>query len=714
MTLFGGLKNSTPPFSLPGHRHLLTIGTLALLLAACGHSSDGASNADGGSGSAHTSSGGSSTVEIPPRDCDREGAPCSFSDVPLDIIERSLALSDETAQKLIDGMAIAQVAAALSAQADIADVTVDGPVLGFRLVGGRPMIVDVTGSQELLSDANDADTLTAAEVGVGVTDAAMTEKLRSVRTALSSKKVTGDGPQRHALVLSPFRYETHFGTAGEAVAGALNGIRGYSGNVTYLETTNELDPQVTVDVLTQLENYDVIHIDTHGGTLCKESTAPTDEVGETDKKKCADGITDFLVQRFHGSAEDLQSISHPGIVHYRGKVHQSIAVTADFFRSYYPQGIGERLFILGSCNTFRTDMANAIAGDKGIYISWDGFTEKTLVKNTSLALLDSLGLGLTVGEAMARIPAFTPGNPAAADSSLQYTPRGAGGDLRIRDLIAVRDNITGNPLSDSSGIDVMEVPEDGLNDHLNLEFTVDGITPERLASFYVNLVINDAVIGHLNLQESGIPVGDFSYQVSTPVPLPFDVHQGQALHMDFWIPLPDLGEDHFITAPHVNERGTPQVGSEWVLSSQAISSRTDDNTIKTASVVFEIEPSDDPAGSYHYFRVVSGNVRIQRDYEDANGCRFNVDHTIDIPAGATNNYLKFDASTQSLKLDGFGNVASETVQTTGSCGDSASVNVGGVYFIADEAPVSGDDLQGGHNDGAAFPTVIKWTLHKTR
>lgn len=715
-------------FALSARSRLIAIALASIVLAACSGGPDPGTPIDGGTGGSAPDPGGSppstggesadgSTGAAPALDCRRDDYPCSFGEVALSVVERSLALSDEVAEQLGDGADIEQVAASLAALGDVVDVTIDGPVLAFRLTGGRPMIVDVEGDQELLANASVVDVpdseRTAARLAERVNGA---QKRSSLRTAPTRKVVGGDDSQRRALVLSPFRYEPAWGDAGESVAIALDGVRGYSGNVTYLATTDELDPKITVEMLTQLHDYDVVHIDTHGGTLCKNKDLPADKglVKGKDKQKCTDGITDFLVQRFHGTAQDLQSLTHPGIVHYRGRQHQSIAVTADFFRHYYPEGLSNKLFVLGSCNTFRTDLADAIAGDTGIFVSWDGYTDGSLVKGAGLALTELLGQGLTVGEAFARLPAFSTPNPKALDAKLHATERRAGGDLRIRDLIYVRDNITGRLVSDTSGIEVKEVPGDGQNDNLDLEFVVDGITPEQLDNFYVNLVINSSVIGHLNLKQSGVPLSDFRYQVSTPVPLPFDVEQGQALNMDFWIPLPDLGEDHFVAAPKVNERETPEVGSEWVLSSRAIQNRTDDVTIKTASVVFELEPDDDPDGRFHYFRVESGSVRVQRDFEDARGCRFSIDHTIDIPAGAANNYLQFDTGSRSMTFEGFGNVASQTVQTTGSCGDKVNVNVGGVYFVADETPVSGDSLHGGYNDSAAFPTIIEWSLNKSR
>ncbi|WP_129641147.1 hypothetical protein [Peristeroidobacter agariperforans] len=702
------ISRGPAPLDPRAPRRLIAIGLMSLTLAACGGDGSG-SSAGAPSGTTPTGespSGGSNTdspSEATALECVRDNYPCSFSEVSLPVIERSLALSDEVAEQLESGVTIEQAAAFLSSQSDIADVTVDGPVLGFRLAGGRPMIVDVSGDQDMLAGAAPASAESPAH------KVATAQKLRTVRTAMSSK-ITGDNKaQRRALVLSPFRYEENFGNAGELIAGEINTVRGYAGNVTYLATTTESAPQVTVDTLTQLENYDVIHIDTHGGTLCKKKDS---DAVSSDKKKCADGITDFLVQRFHGTAQDLQSVQHPGVIHYRGRLHQSIAVTADFFRHYYPQGLSDKLFILGACNTFRTDMAEAIAGNSGVYVSWDGYTDETLVRNTGISLVDSLRLGLTVGEAFARMPKFSSDSPEAT-GVLHRTPRQAGGDLRIRDLISVRDNITGEPVSDASGIEVMETPEDGNNDNLNLEFTVDGITPEQLDNFYLNLKIEDQVIGHINLGEQGVPSGDFSYRVSAAIPLGFDAQELQALEMDFWIPLPDQGEDHFTAAPRVNDREDSQVGREWVLGSRLTESHHDSSTTITADVEFAIDPEDDPASNYHYFYVKSGRVRVQRDYEDAYNCAFHIDHTIDLAANASNNYLVFDTSGSSIVVSGFGTAPTEYLEVTSSCGTTATVNVDYVYFLAEDTIVSGNSAQGVYNDGAVHPTVVEWTLDRT-
>lgn len=691
-----------------GLRHLFAIGVMALALAGCGDDHGRAGAATGTSTEPTDDSGGGSADDTPEASalaCVQESYPCSFEEVALPVIERSLELSREAAGQLRNGALIEDVAAHLSSESDIAELIVDGQVLAFRLVGGRQMIVDVNGEQEFLASATAAGSLASGSRAAAPQSANFASQVqgapkpRTLRSAISPKLVSGGNKaQRRALVLSPFRYEGNFGNAGELIAAALDNVRGYAGNVTYLATSDGSAPQVTMDVLTQLHDYDVIHIDTHGGTLCKKK-----EAALTDAGKCAHGATDFLVQRFHGTAEDLKSIKHPGVIHYIGRVHESIAVTADFFHHYYPDGLADKLFILASCNTFRPDMADAIAGNTGVYVSWDGFTDQALVTSYGLALLDLLSPGLTIGEAFARLPTFTADNPEAT-GTLSRTQRKAGGDLRIRDLITVRDNLTGHVVTDLSGIEVMETPEDGQNDNLDLEFIVDGITPEQLENFDLNVVIDDRQLGYIDLKHSGVPVADFSYSVSTRVPLPFDVQQGQALRMDFWIPLPDQGQDHFIAAPKVNER---ELGREWVLNSKLLH----DTTTITASVRFEVDPGDDPAGNFHYFYTKSGTVRVQRAIEGPDDCTYYVDHVVELGAGAPDNWLAFGVSGNHPVVSGFGSLPSQSVDASG-CGKTLTVNVGGAYFVSGETIVMGDSVSGVYDNGAKIPTTIEWTLQK--
>ena len=113
----------------------------------------------------------------------------------------------------------------------------------------------------------------------------------------------------------------------------------------------------------------------------------------------------------------------------------------------------------------------------------------------------------------------------------------------------------------------------------------------------------------------------------------------------------------------------------------------------------------------------SGTVHIQRDYEDTLGCNFSVDETLNISEGQSNNYLKLDLSGSGIVLDGFGNVPNESVQVTGDCGESDTLSVGGVYFIAEDTAVTGSTIQGGYNDGATIPTIptiIEWTLTRNQ
>ena len=693
-------SNPTPWSSLSGRRRAASVAgpALALLLAACGGGAD-----PDASPTNHPHANAAMA-------CLREAYPCSFAEVPLEVVERSLALSEAVVQQIAAGTPAADAAAQLRAQPDIADVIQDGPVIVFRVQGGRPMIVDATGEQETLTDPS------APSTG-GTGSAAVPALRQSLAAAPTDQLVAGSGPQRRALVLSPFRYEAGFGHAGEQIAAALSGVRGYAGQVTYLATMQAHQPQVTVDTLTRLTEYDVIHVDTHGGMICKDK--PADKDPKEKAKTCADGITDFLVQRFHGTAADLQALSHPGIVHYRGRQHASIAVTADFFHHHYPQGLGDRLFILGSCNTFRPDLAQAIAGDRGVFLSWDGFTDFALVRDTGLALVERLGQGLSVGEAFDRLPAFTPENPLA-QGRFRRTQRQLGGDLRIRDLLTVRDRIGGALVDDGVAIDVVHRPEDGLQDQLDLEFIVDGVTPERLAQFAVNLVIDGQVIGHLDLAKVGEPVGAFSYRVAGPVPLPYDAQHGQAVKLDFWIPLPDMGESRYAAAPRIRDAadtGAVPFGQQWVLGSTYSISSLGDVTVKRANILFEAKPGSDPDGAYRIFLAKSGTVEVHKVFTDALGCRFDLHHTVAVQAGANNLHLRFDRQNGQVQVKGFGSLPATHVQATGACPDGATtqtVSVGGLFFETDPTPVTGKAVGGSYNSGATIPVLIDWTLDRVQ
>lgn len=351
-----------------------------------------------------------------PLECEVQKYPCSYAKVPLAVVQKSLSLSDEAAKQLGAGTPIQQVMSFLKAQPGMAEVLSDGSALRFRLEGGRPMAIDLGIDSRMVPSP----------------PAAKPPVLQSVRP----QAVVGVYGQKRALVLSPFRYE-FTGKVGEKVAAILETVPGYKGNVTYIYTDDEHDPQVTVDVLTKMADYDVIHLDTHGGSLCISKNQSMSAISNPNSKNqslsaqsgsnCDGGITDILIQRFHGTTEDLQSLNHPGVIHYRGKQWQSIAVTADFFRHYYPGGLDNAVFILASCNTFRPDFEQAIAGNSSVFLSWDKTVSETRALDASVKLMQALGKGLTTQALSSLLQGQGQEGDPTADAKLLSSYRKAGG-----------------------------------------------------------------------------------------------------------------------------------------------------------------------------------------------------------------------------------------------------------------------------------------------
>ena len=119
--------------------------------------------------------GASVTLACPcdeePEPCGGEGYPCTFAEAPIEVIERSLELSEEVVTRLEDGATYEEVGAFLTGEEGMADVTVDGPVIGFRLENGRPMIVDFENDQEVLPDLTGGAGIATVATGSGASAA---------------------------------------------------------------------------------------------------------------------------------------------------------------------------------------------------------------------------------------------------------------------------------------------------------------------------------------------------------------------------------------------------------------------------------------------------------------------------------------------------------------------------------------------------------------
>ena len=79
-----------------------------------------------------------------------------------------------------------------------------------------------------------------------------------------------ESQEKRALVLSPFHWHVPDIEHTPAVAGILSPTRGYEGRVTHLSNEEEILTTVGLGSFMQWDEYDVVHVSTHGSRVCSD------------------------------------------------------------------------------------------------------------------------------------------------------------------------------------------------------------------------------------------------------------------------------------------------------------------------------------------------------------------------------------------------------------------------------------------------------------
>ncbi len=590
------------------------------------------------------------TPPLPQLACELEGYPCTYAEVPLEVIERSLSLAEEAGMMLENAATIDEVLAFLQGQSDLASAIDYGHAVEFRVEGGMPVVIDPTIDVPQLPVVN---AMSMAEHPSTAVTGGQSAASVFGGGVLAPQSVVGSGDTRSALVLSPFISDFDGLDSGSQAAALLAATPGYEGRVTYLGTTDPEQPEVTVQDLLDLEAYDVIYLATHGGKLCIQKKTP-DELQATGTGDAgADCRADFLIQRFTGSAAELKSLDHPGIILYHGSKHTSIAVTGDFFRHIYPGGLPNTLFVLVSCSTFTPEFYGPIAGDFGVFVSWDGkvHTDVALATLKMVQLMSEKGW--TVTEAMDSLGDLLVDEYTGA--VMRSSDRRAGGDLRLRDLVRVEDVYTFNQFPNAYEIGVTGAPDDGLADELVLDVTVDGVTVNSVSSFVLNVWINGTPRVKSALSSLGTLHDDHTWNAMVEVPLGFDAMEGEEIEVKVWVDLPEGGTSGVTASPMV-VGSSSMLGNVWQGQIRYENARNagDWTMIITADVTFQREPGTDAADRYQSYTLTGGTYLVQLSGEDALGCTVSGNLSGDLAADEYAS-LTFDTATSPILVEAWGN-----------------------------------------------------------
>lgn len=662
-----------------------------------------------------TACGAPPAPPIPELACEREGYPCTYGEVPLAVIERSLSVASEAGAMLENGATTDEVLAFVDGQPDLATVFAFEDAVEFRLEGGMPVVIDPTVDVPLLPGEN----AQVASVGTGDAGRASDVGRPAVPSdALAPQLVVGASGTRSALVLSPYTFDYQGWDTGAQAASVLAATPGFEGRVTYRETTDPDQPVVTVEDLTNLKAYDVVYLSTHGGSLCyADKTAHLVTSGEVEPS--SDCRADILVQRFHGTAADLQTLDHPGVVLYQGSKHLSIAVTGDFFRATYPDGLPNTLFVLVSCSTFTPELYVPIAGDWGVFVSWDG----NVHSDTTAAALKMLQIlsdkGWTVTEAMDSLGDLLVDETTGA--VMRSSDRRAGGDLRLRDLVRVEDVYTFNQFPNAYEIGVTGAPDDGQADEFVLDVTVDGATVTSVSSFVLNVEINGISRVRSPLSSLGTLHDDHTWNAMVEVPLGFDAMEGEEVNVNVWVDLPEGGTSGVEATPMVV--GSPsELGTVWQGQVRYEHARNagDWTMVITADVVFEREPGSDPGARYQWYTLTGGSYLVELQGEDALGCTVsgNLAGTLEADEYAS---MTFDTATSPILLEAWGNSKTPPMVAAVVCpdGDSSTqtIDTNKVFLNIPEsaaATVSNSTAVGVHVEANGTTTTTwNWNLAMT-
>jgi hypothetical protein len=496
-------------------------------------------------------------------ECEAENYPCSLSEVPTEILERSVALGEEVLAMFESGDSTAEIKAWLNEQEDMAEVQADDLAVRFRLDGGR-------GTWILREEAFATQSVPGA--------ASYVNRPARQSATLPHHVVGEDIEQKRALVLSPMQWDFKGNVDGETVSGILKSTRGYENRVTHRSNDTQMETDVNFDSFKGWNGYQVIHIDSHGTLICGEG-GPCRAVilvmtHEAFLKKSADT---------KNTAEGLVTIEEIGVVpvlrkRKDGTVSWELGLEAEFFRNQYPGGLDNTLIFFNACEIYGsedTDLANAIRGNTSVFLGWDEAVNVPESNAASKKLYQELSeWGYTVETAYNNLGNLKTDSKGA---KLILGDRKSGGDLRIRDVVYLLNTETGQVLSPSDSVAIVGKQGDGEPDTVPYLVQVDGVkTVHPGVQVHVSV---DGVLAEPQPLSNGEVNDHDQWLVSGVVNLPFDLEEDELVIFEAWVELPSGGEsNHEVKATLTGEGGS--LLGEWVV---------DNDSLNVYAIMFELK-----------------------------------------------------------------------------------------------------------------------------
>jgi hypothetical protein len=597
---------------------------------------------------------------------------------------RGVVLLEEADRRLAEAATVAETADWLRSQEQVVEVQADRDALRFRLDGGRPMWV-------LSAEA------------VAPRPSARLAAWRPPPAPLDGPNpatpVNPGSPQKRALVLSPWKFDFGAEDDGAIVAGTLAQTRGYEGGVTYRENATPTSGEVGVASFTGWDAFDVVHVVSHGTTVCDGSAchamvmippklSPVPDASELDQA-------------------NLELASYLG--------DQYLALGADFFSAHYPGGLDNSVVFMNACETLTggaSDLAAALAGSTSVFFGWSDAVYGPSASSAAFALYGELSKGRVTAKAhealgdKAQSAWVTPGGQQV-NATLLRAGRTLDGDLRIRETVVLLDPETGVELVDGTEVEVIGEAEDGQPDAIQTTVQVDGIEPGDEPSYQVQLRVDEAGDDSFALTagaagDSGVVV------VSRQLDLGRDVKDGEEVDLEARVLLPDTGftEDR----AHVVLDASPEF--EWVGTATAVSNFSGQIQAIEADVTFVFRDEPTP-GVERYLAQGELTWTVSGGSGDCTYSAGPVTVPIDAAPDSDDGNLQVDWNQEPGVYFASGTVEGDEVDVASTCG-TVSMPAGGPWlYMTSPLPVvaEGTVIEGTSTNGL---TEFTWYFERRR
>jgi hypothetical protein len=572
-------------------------------------------------------------------ECRVRGYPCSLSEVPLAVLERGDALGDEALARLEGGAQTGEAAAWLDAQTDVADLAWDETAIWFRVDGGAGIWILREGAF-------------SPESRPGVAPAG-----QPAPQSRPSRHIVGsaDSEEKKALVLSPFHWQVPALDDSPSVNAILSGTRGYENRVRYLANNQQSESNVDLSSFTAWDEYQVVHLSTHGKRICYEGAC---------KATLVAGLLETLLPAGPGTkAEKLHALSFQGVTYAKGEKTglEYLVLNADFFRYHYPAGLDNTLIFFNACQSFgpqATDLVDAIKGSTSVVFGW---TETVYVADataTAVALYESLSeRGYPAEVAYDKLAELKVGEavPGQSAPELRVSERSEGGDLRIREVVHLLHPSSGQILTASDRVPIQGTQGDAVPDAAPYLVRVDGVRQQLAADMTVHISIDGVEADPVPLT-SGQKDDEDRWLVSGVMPLSYDLTEEKAVTFRAWTDLHSGGESEHATGATLTGE-EPIMGSVWELEAVHTSGWSGGIPhtpyTATARLTLRFAPGQAPTEPHPRYVVTGGTVTYDytHSYFD---CTFSAPAiTFDVTADVSqDSRLVFDVTTSPVRYSG--------------------------------------------------------------